>query len=77
MSASPTQINAVCNELIAEVEAIMKYTSDIELLKDGNQKLTDTFLELRLDELEHVQELAIALSELLAGGEEEGGESSE
>ena len=77
MSASPTQINAVCNELIAEAEAIMKYTSDIELLKDGNQKLTDTFLELRLDELGHVQELAIALSELLAGGEEEGGESSE
>lgn len=40
MSASPTQINAVCNELIAEAEAIMKYTGDLELLKDGDPKLT-------------------------------------
>ena len=72
MSASPTQINAVCNELIAEAEAIMKYTGDLELLKDG-----DPFQELRLDELEHIQELAIALSELLAGEEEEGGEGDE
>ena len=77
MSASPTQINAVCNELIAEAEAIMKYTGDLELLKDGAPKLTDTFQELRLDELEHIQELAIALSELLAGEEEEGGEGDE
>ena len=102
MSASPTQINAVCNELIAEAEAIMKVqqaTADgLRFLKEAgadnavltlrsleafekaaNGKATKIIIpsEIHLDELEHVQELAIALSELLAGGEEEGGESSE
>lgn len=75
MTASPTQINAVCNELIAEAEAIIKYTSDIELIKDGDPKLVKTFTEIRLDELEHIQNLAMALTELLV--EEEGGEGSE
>ena len=32
MPASPTQINAVCNELIAEAEAIVKYTGDLEAI---------------------------------------------
>ena len=75
MTASPTQINAVCNELIAEAEAIIKYTSDIELIKDGDPKLVKTFTEIRLDELEHIQNLAMALTELLV--EEEGGEGTE
>ena len=40
MPASPTQINAVCNELIAEAEAIVKYTGDLEAIKDGDPKLS-------------------------------------
>lgn len=75
MSASPTQINAVCNQLIAEAEAITKYTNDLELTKDGDPKLTKTFEDIRLDELEHIQNLTVALTELLV--EEEGGEGSE
>ena len=75
MSASPTQINAVCNRLIAEAEAITKYTNDLELIKDGDPKLTKTFEDIRLDELEHIQNLTVALTELLV--EEEGGEGSE
>lgn len=77
MSASPTQINAVCSQLIAEAEAISKYTNDLELIKDGDPKLVKTFEDIRLDELEHVQNLTIALTELLGSGEEEGGEGSE
>lgn len=76
MSASPTQINAVCNQLIAEADAIIKYTNDLELIKDGDPKLTKTFEETRLDELEHIQNLTLALTELLAV-EEEGGEGAE
>lgn len=75
MSASPTQINAVCNQLIAEAEAITKYTNDLELIKDGDPKLTKTFEDIRLDELEHIQNLTVALTELLV--EEEGSEDSE
>lgn len=77
MAASPTQINAVCNELIAEAGAIVKYTGDIELIKDGDPKLVKTFEEIRLDELEHIQNLTMALTELLVEEEKEGGEGSE
>jgi hypothetical protein len=77
MTASPTQINVVCNELIAEAEAIVKYTSDIELIKEGDPKLVKTFMETRLDELEHIQNLTVALTELLVEEEEEGGGGSE
>ena len=77
MAASPIQINAVCNELIAEAEAIVKYTGDIELIKDGDPKLVKTFEETRLDELEHIQNLTMALTELLVEEEKEGGEGSE
>lgn len=76
MPTSPTQINAVCNELIAEAEAIVKYTGDLEAIKDGDPKLVKTFEDIRLDELEHIQNLTVALTELLVE-EEEGGEGSE
>lgn len=77
MEASPIQINAVCNEIIAEAEAIVKYTGDIESTKEGNPELAKTFEDIRLDELEHVQNLTIALTELLGGAEEGGGEGKE
>ena len=76
MSASPTPIIATCNELIAEAEAIIKYTNDLELIKDGDSKTVKTFEDIRADELEHVQKLTLALTELM-GGEEEGGQGPE
>ena len=76
MSATPTPIIAVCNELIAEANAIIAYTNDLELLKDGDPKVVKTFEDIRLDELEHVQNLTVALTELMVV-EEEGGEGSE
>ena len=76
MSASPTQINAVCSQLIAAAESVTKYTNDLELIKDSDPKLVKTFEENRLDGLEHIQSLAVALTELLVEAEE-GGEGSE
>lgn len=76
MPVSPTHVIAVCNELIAEATAIIAYTNDLELVKDGDPKVVKTFTDIRLDELEHVQNLTVALTELMVA-EEEGGEGSE
>lgn len=76
MEASPTQIDVICGQLMAKADAITKITGDIELIKDGGGDLLKTLTDTRLDELRHVQDLTIALTEALAA-EEEGGESSE
>lgn len=76
MSASSTPIIATCNELIAEAEAIIKYTNDMKLIKDGDPEVLKTFEDIRADELEHLQKLTLALTKLM-GGEEEGGQRPE
>ena len=76
MEASPTQIGVICGQLMSKADAIIKITGDIELIKDGRGDLLKTLTDTRLDELRHVQDLTIALTEALAV-EEEGGEGSE
>ena len=76
MEASPTQIGVICGQLRSKADAIIKITGDIELIKDGGGDLLKTLTDTRLDELRHVQDLTIALTEALAV-EEEGGEGSE
>ena len=76
MEASPTQIGVICGQLMSKADAIIKITGDIELIKDGGRDLLKTLTDTRLDELRHVQDLTIALTEALAV-EEEGGEGSE
>lgn len=76
MEASPTQIGVICSQLMSKADAIIKITGDIELIKDGGGDLLKTLTDTRLDELRHVQDLTIALTEALAV-EEEGGEGSE
>ena len=76
MEASPTQIGGICGQLMSKADAIIKITGDIELIKDGGGDLLKTLTDTRLDELRHVQDLTIALTEALAV-EEEGGEGSE
>ena len=76
MEASPTQIGVICGQLMSKAVALIKITGDIELIKDGGGDLLKTLTDTRLDELRHVQDLTIALTEALAV-EEEGGEGSE
>lgn len=69
-------IKAVCRELIAEADAIIKYTDDISCTESLESGPADLLKEIRLDELEHVQKLTLQLTEMLteaetpAGGEE-------
>lgn len=68
-------IIATCRELAEEANAIIKYTEDIETIGSENPAAAAVMSDIRLDELEHVQKLALALSRLLVGDEdEEGGE---
>lgn len=64
-------INAICRQLIAEAEAIIKYTDDREMVKDTDEKTANLFEEVRADELEHIQKLCIQLTELLTPDEGE------
>lgn len=76
MEASPTHINVICGQLMSKADAITKITGDIELIKDGGGDLLKTLTDTRLDELRHIQDLTIALTEAL-NVEEEGGEGAE
>ena len=73
MEASPTQINVICDQLAAKADAITKLTGDIELIKEGGEDLLKTLTDIRLDELRHIQDLTIALTEALEEEEEGGG----
>lgn len=69
---NPNSVNAVCRQLIAEAEAIIKYNDDRELIKEIDEKTTKLFDDIRADELEHLQKLCIQLTELLTPEKEEG-----
>ena len=65
-------IIATCRELAEEANAIIKYTEDIEAI--GTESPAAAVMnDIRLDELEHVQKLALALSRLLVGDEDDEG----
>lgn len=68
---NPNTVNAVCRQLIAEADAIIKYTDDREAIKDTDEKTKKLFDDIRKDELEHVQKLCIQLTELLTPDESE------
>lgn len=72
-------IIATCRELAEEANAIIKYTEDIEAIGTENPAAAAVMNDIRLDELEHVQKLALALSRLLVGDEDDegGGEPEE
>jgi len=70
---SAITVKALCRQLIAEAEAIIKYTEDIECMKTIEDGASALFDELRLDELEHIQKLTLELTEALSTGEEEPG----
>ena len=69
-------IKALCRELIAEADAIIKYTNDISFVESPESGPANLLKEIRLDELEHVQKLTLQLTEMLTeaekatGGEE-------
>lgn len=58
-------IIAICKQLIGEANAIIGYTEDIAKLSisPANDKATELLDEIRIDEVEHVQKLAIQLTE--------------
>jgi hypothetical protein len=70
---SAISVTALCRQLIAEAEAIIKYTENIECTKSIEGGASALFDELRLDELEHIQKLTLELTEALSTGEEEPG----
>lgn len=70
---SAITVKALCRQLIAEAEAIIKYTEDIECMETIEDGASALFDDLRLDELEHIQKLTLELTEALSTGEEEPG----
>lgn len=71
-----TYIEAICNQLIQEATDIKNSTRTIdELLHLPNSsKVTDTLDEIRIDKVEHIQKLTIALvSQFYDIGDEQNG----
>lgn len=74
---SAEAIRALCRELTAEADAVIKYTDDIEITESLEGGPADLLREIRLDELEHIQKLTLSLTEQLTITEEAGGEENE
>lgn len=72
-------IEAICDEIIAEANAIKGYTKDIgEMLKNpGGAKAADLFDQIRIDEVEHIQKLALALTECFFETDKQEGEPND
>lgn len=62
-------IGSLCEQIKIACERIQSMTASIEQFDDSN--LEEVFISLRLDELEHVQVLALRLTDLIAQGDEE------
>jgi hypothetical protein len=60
-------IIGMCRQISDEAQAIMSYSSGIDAAMD--ETLIAIYHELRMDELGHLQKLAIALTEMLDGKE--------
>lgn len=75
-----TTIIAVCRQLEEEAAAIRKYTEDIGAVGEADPDVSVLLKDIRLDELEHVQKLALELTRLLSdadGGEDDDGGGEE
>lgn len=60
-------ISLICRQIIKACELIEDMSATVGLLKaDGPEDLLDVYTSLRLDELEHVQLLAIQLTSQLS-----------
>lgn len=71
-------IKTICQALIEEAEAIISYTDKMAATEQsGNMEETvQTLAMIRLDEVEHVQNLCIELTKIVSGPKNEGyGES--
>lgn len=75
------KVMAICREIIDEAQAIMNYTEDIGkiMLNDAKaaEKTAKAFLEIRDDEVEHIQKLALALTREVYGDIQEEGEAEQ
>lgn len=64
-------IIALCRELAEEAGAICKYTEDIGLVSSENPDAAEVFKDIRFDELEHIQKLALELTRIMSEDEPE------
>jgi len=67
-------IISLCRELGEKSASIIKFTEDIDAIGDESPESTAILKDIRLDELEHVQKLALELSRVLIEPEDSGGE---
>lgn len=64
-------ISAVCRQLKMVADRIDNMSMDIEQFEQSNGAMVDTYVDLRLDELEHAQVLTLRLTELITQADEE------
>ena len=76
-------IKNICQALKAEADAVISYTDKVSCTSEieGMEAVTMQFAKIRLDEVEHIQNLTLELTRLMASGavpaDEPGGEEGE
>lgn len=72
-------IKNICQALKEEAEAVISYTDKISSTNqtDGMEETAQRLEMIRLDEVEHIQNLTLELTKLLSSTATEGGEGDE
>ncbi len=70
-------IEVICKQLMAEAQAVLDYTKDLEATMEipTGKQVSDLLDDIRIDEVEHIQKLALALTScFFETGEKSSGE---
>ena len=72
-------IKNICQALKEEADAVISYTDKVSCTSEieGMEAVTMQFAKIRLDEVEHIQNLTLELTRLMASGAVPAGEESE
>lgn len=71
-------IKTICQSLKEEAEAVISYTEKIAAIAtvEGGNKTAHAMEKIRLDEIEHIQNLCLELTKLMISGTEPPGTES-
>lgn len=59
-------VGSICAQLIKSCEKVQTITSAMDAFEQTNEKLIESYGNIRFDELEHIQILTLMLTELVS-----------
>lgn len=64
-------VGSICTQLIKSCEKVQTITSAMDAFEQTNDKIIESYSDIRIDELEHIQILTLMLTELVSAESDE------